>query len=203
MRIAITGGMGSGKSTVVEELKKLFPKSAFYSMDKFVDELYQEESWLNWLQAKFNTTDRKAISKLVFADATLRNELNLQSALKVGLKLGKALQGTGELVFVEFPLLFEARMEDEFDITFHITADLETRVNRVIARDNKSRDHILMVMNAQMPEEEKQKLAYRTIDTTSATPTECASKIRGAICFYIAVKAGIFNEDGSLSENYR
>ena len=204
LNVAITGGIGSGKSTVVRELKLIYPDANFFSMDEFVDELYEEKSWLDWLQKRFNTIDRKEISRLGFANHADRAALNAQSALKIGMKLGKALLAKDKGVnFIEFPLLFETGMQDQFDLIIHITAPFDVRVDRVMVRDGKTRVEVMNVILIQMPEEEKQKLASKTIDTSSFTPEECAEQIRNAILFHIAVKAGIFDEDGNLAEIFK
>lgn len=205
MNIAITGGIGAGKSTIVKQLEQsnqLYVTSNFFSMDKFVDELYEEPSWLDWLYEKFHTTDRAIVSKLVFEDREIRNMVNLQSALKIGMKLGKAMTTPG-INFIEFPLLFETDMQDEFDLVIHITADLETRIDRVVARGKKSREEAAKVIKAQMSEDKKRQLSDLTVDTTSSTPEECAKQIYAKIAMTIAVQAGIYNADGTLHEDYK
>jgi dephospho-CoA kinase len=184
MNIAITGGIGAGKSTIVKQLEQLYEGANFYSMDKFVDELYTEQGWLDWLYEKFQTTDREIVSKLVFSDREIRNMVNLQSSLKIGMKLGKALSMEG-MNFVEFPLLFETNMQGEFDLVVHITASFDTRVDRVVARGKKSRVEAMSVIANQMSEEKKMEMADITVDTTSSTPEECAEEISDAIYEYL------------------
>lgn len=180
MNIAITGGIGAGKSTIINALKLEFPTSNFYSMDKFVDELYQEESWLKWLQERFHTTDRKELSNRAFACDSVRAALNTQSAMKIGVKLGFILaDGVESLAinFVEFPLLFETGLEDKFDHTILITADTEVRVARVVGRGKKTAEEARAVINAQMPEAKKAQLADFVIDTTSGSVDDCTYEL--------------------------
>jgi len=176
MNIAITGGIGAGKSTIIEELKRIFPHAHFYSMDKFVDALYREESWLVWLKERFNTTNRQELSERAFACDSVRAALNSQSALKIGVKLGKVLS-VRRMNIVEFPLLFESGLQDEFDTAIHITADTEIRIDRVVARGKKNREQAASVIAAQMPEDKKRTLANYTVDTSKSTPQECAKQI--------------------------
>lgn len=165
MNIAISGGIGAGKSTIIHNLVDYFPAAKFYSMDDFVAELYTEPVWLEWVKSKFRTTDRKEISNLVFGNPILLNELNSQSALKIGVKLGKVL-GNGGLNIVEFPLLFETRSQDLFDQAVLITADQDVRLKRAYARGHKTVDQIMQVMNSQMPEATKKTMASIIIDTS-------------------------------------
>jgi dephospho-CoA kinase len=154
MNIAITGGIGAGKSTLMAQLQQAYPQARFFSMDAFVDELYTDPLWLDWLEENFQTRERVAISRLAFEDAAVRVALNAQSALKIGVRLGKILADRSALTFVEFPLLFESGLQNEFDHTVLITASTEVRIARVVARGKKT--------------PEQAELADTVIDTTQS-----------------------------------
>lgn len=168
MNIAITGGIGAGKSTLMDQIQQAYPQARFFSMDSFVDEIYADPLWLDWLEESFNTRDRVAISRLAFEDAAVRVALNAQSALKIGVRLGKILADRTALTFVEFPLLFESGLQNEFDHTVLITASTEVRIARVVARGKKTAEQAAAVIAAQMPEARKAELAGTVIDTTQS-----------------------------------
>lgn len=181
MKIAITGGIGSGKSTLIEHLRTAFPRARFVSMDGFVDALYQDESWLGWLEARFGTRERSHISALAFSDQTVLAQLNAQSALKIGVTLGRLLEQPG-LLFVEFPLLFESGLEGEFDHTILVTANREVRIARVVARGRKTAEQAAQVLDAQMPEHMKAAKASAIVDTSRpGTQASCAQTLVGLI----------------------
>ena len=94
--------------------------------------------------------------------------LNAQSALKIGVLLGKILADRSALTFVEFPLLFESGLQNEFDHTVLITASSEVRIARVVARGKKTAEQAAAVIAAQMPEDRKAELADTVIDTTQS-----------------------------------
>ena len=165
MKIAITGGIGAGKSTLVEALRRTFPTATFVSMDAFVDALYQDPEWLDWLEERFGTRDRKAVSVMAFADRAVLAQLNAQSALKIGVALGRLLERPG-LTFVEFPLLFESGLAGEFDRTVLVTAERDVRIARVVARGRKTAEQAAAVLDAQMPEARKAAMADAVIDTS-------------------------------------
>ncbi len=168
MNIAITGGIGAGKSTLMTQLQQAYPQARFFSMDAFVDELYADPLWLDWLEENFQTRERVTISRLAFEDAAVRVALNAQSALKIGVRLGKILADRSALTFVEFPLLFESGLQNEFDHTVLITASTEVRIARVVARGKKTSEQAAAVIAAQMPEARKAELADTVIDTTQS-----------------------------------
>lgn len=168
MNIAITGGIGAGKSTLIQALQAAFPGARFFSMDAFVDALYQDPAWNAWLLERFGTTDRTALSRLAFADPAVRESLNAQSALKIGVSLGRVLADRTATNVVEFPLLFETGLQTEFDHRVLITANTATRIERVVARGKKTAEQAAAVIAAQMPEERKAALADIVIDTSDS-----------------------------------
>lgn len=168
LNIAITGGIGAGKSTLMAQLQQAFPEARFVSMDAFVDELYTDPVWLDWLEEAFHTRDRVAISRLAFEDPQVRLTLNAQSALKIGVRLGRLLAQRSALTFVEFPLLFESGLQEAFDHTVLITASTEVRIARVVARGKKTTEQAAAVIAAQMPESRKAELADAVVDTTDS-----------------------------------
>jgi len=166
MNIAITGGIGAGKSTLIQGLQAAYPAARFFSMDAFVDALYQDPAWNAWLLERFGTTDRTELSRLAFADPAVRESLNAQSALKIGVSLGRVLADRSAVNVVEFPLLFETGLQTEFDHCVLITADTPTRIARVVARGKKTAEQAAAVIAAQMPEDRKAALVDMVIDTS-------------------------------------
>ena len=62
-----------------------------------------------------------------------------------------------KVVFVSIPLLFETKQEEMFDKIIFISADKETRLKRLIERNNYTKEYALTRINSQMDEEEKLK----------------------------------------------
>lgn len=184
--IAVTGGIGAGKSTLIKKLQLYVEPSPwyrFYSMDQFVDELYKEQEWLDWLKDRFGTCDRKELSNRAFACDSVRAALNSQSALKIGVKLGRVLGDTDSMFtnIVEFPLLFETQMQNEFDKTILITASTDVRIARVVARGKKTAEEAAAVISAQMSEDKKRALANLVIDTSSNDIDACFEEFRKGV----------------------
>lgn len=136
--IGITGGIGSGKSTVAKILKKSFPvinmddltSLAYSSSEKELEKEFGKEIFID------GKVDKKALGKIVFADEKKLKKLNdllHPKIIKETLALAKKERG---IVFVECPLLFEANLENIFDEIWLVVARYEKRLQRIISRDD-------------------------------------------------------------------
>ncbi|MBQ7322977.1 MAG: dephospho-CoA kinase [Clostridia bacterium] len=153
-KIAVTGGIGSGKSTVMNYLQtKGFP---VFSCDEIYKEIIQSPAYIEEIKKCFPTAitegkvDRKALSALVFNDERARERLN-QIAHPLIMKelIARMNQSESPLVFVEVPLLFEANLENVFDEILVIMRPKENRKEAVALRDGLSFEEIEARMNAQ------------------------------------------------------
>lgn len=165
--IGITGGIGAGKSTVVEAF--VHRGAVSFSADAAVHELYADpevvaavrERWGDHVvDASSGTVDRSAIASIVFADEQERRWLEGLLHPLVGrawmrfVEDQRALADPPEFVVAEVPLLFEANLQDRYDAIVAITAPLQVRIERARARDDGKR-HSTARAAAQMPDAEK------------------------------------------------
>jgi dephospho-CoA kinase len=164
----LTGGIGSGKSTVAEmleeygipvvsadELSRLVvaPGSSGLAdvVDAFGPEVLDEHGEL----------DRKKMGKIVFTTPERRRQLEAILHPRIRERYEQvldALEKAGHQVMIyEVPLLFEKKLDqqDEMKGVILVTATTDTRVARVKARDALTTDDVLARMRAQMPEQEK------------------------------------------------
>lgn len=167
IKIGITGGIGSGKTTVCQifelleipvfyadaEAKKLMVEDEGVRkkiMGVFGKKAYTEEGALN----------RKYISDIVFKDNEKLNLLNgiVHPAAIEAFHLWAAKQNA-PYVLKEAALLFESKSYLDNDYNILVSSPLETRIARVMARDKVSRESVMERVARQMPEEEKTKLA--------------------------------------------
>jgi len=74
-------------------------------------------------------------------------------------------------VIKEVAILFETNGQNYCDATILVTAPLETRIQRVIKRDKTPKEIILNIINNQLPEEEKIKLATYVIENKNLEKT--------------------------------
>lgn len=164
--LGLTGGIGSGKTTVArffkelgvpvyiadDEAKKLMNSDP--EVQKKIKEIFGEEAYKNGF------LDRKFLATKVFKDKNLLEQLNSIVHPAVGKHFLKWKQRQhSEYVVYEAAILFEKGGYKKCDYNLLITAPLEVRVERLIARDRTTRKEIEARMNNQWPDEKKASLA--------------------------------------------
>lgn len=165
--IGLTGGIGSGKTTVAHFIEECgFP--VYYSDDRAktivndndelkvkIKELLGEEAYDgNGLY------DRKFVAEKVFNDKDLLHQLNeiIHPAVRVDFEEWLEKQ-TKYLVFKETALLFELKLNKQCYKSLLVTAEDNIRTKRVMDRDGKTYREIEAIMEKQMSEKDKIKLA--------------------------------------------
>ena len=175
IKVGITGGIGSGKTTVCEIFERLgvpvyyADKQAKYLMETdkklreairqlFGDEAFDAENNLN----------RAFIAGIVFKDEEKLLALNalVHPAVKADYDSWNAILVRKEYPYSlkEVALLVESGSYKDLDKLIVVSAPLEDRIKRVMARDNISEEQVKARIDAQLPESEKVKLADYVID---------------------------------------
>jgi dephospho-CoA kinase len=165
--VGLTGGMGSGKSTALEALRRL--GAEVLSSDAVVHELYEGQQLRDAVVARFGAevapggvVDRAAVARRAFASDRDRTWLEEQVWPLVGARVAEWLQRARAThpappaAVVEVPLLFEAGLDQLYDATIAIVAEESLRAQRASARG-----HALVDERAarQLSQEEKARRA--------------------------------------------
>ena len=157
--IGLTGGIGSGKSTVLELFKFLGVKT--YSADESAKKLVNTDPYLiNLISSSFgeNIYDKgqlnsKKLSKIVFEDTEKLKLLNSIIHPVVAKDFKLFLNSNNEDYIVkEAAIIFETKSENNYDKIIFIQSPLEIRIERVINRDNISREEVMKRINNQIDE---------------------------------------------------
>ncbi|MDH3357327.1 MAG: dephospho-CoA kinase [Desulfobacteraceae bacterium] len=166
LKIAVTGGAGSGKTSVCNRLKKLGVK--VISADEMARDAVAPGSKALAKIIRFfgekvvlsdGTLNRKILRRMITDDDDAR--LNLERFLHheitelIQKNVVCAEKEGCQIVVIEVPLLFELDMKERFDRVVVVSADKELRVKRLMERDQTSRDAAENLINVQMPDEEK------------------------------------------------
>jgi dephospho-CoA kinase len=140
--LGLTGGIGSGKSTVLDMLAK--KGAATIDADAIVHGLYEDDKTLhNALRREFGDAvftpdgkvDRKAIAAIVFSNARKRTVLERMIHPRVRRKIKAELdQIQMPIIVVDIPLLFESGWQSEFDDVLVVNAKQENRLLRLVKR---------------------------------------------------------------------
>lgn len=173
--IGLTGGIGSGKTTAAKFIEQMeFP--VYYSDDR-AKEIVNDDEVLK-LQIKellgeksydlHGLYDRKYVSGIVFGDDELLQKLNalIHPRVKIDFEKWIERQNTA-FIFKETALLFELKLNESCDKSLLVTADEPLRIKRVMDRDGKTYRQIEAIIDKQMPEKDKVKLADYVIYNNS------------------------------------
>ena len=162
MIIGLTGGIGSGKSTVAK-LFEIIGCPVFYS-DEVAKEIYFDKTVkpqiieLLGKEAYLSETeiDKKFIGSKIFSDTNLLHKLNSILHPAVIERFKKFTKNhNGKLIIKETALLFEAKLEAQVDKIILVAANDELRINRVMKRDGLSKEEVLSKISAQLTQAEK------------------------------------------------
>ena len=172
--IALTGGIGSGKSTALQILGELGYKTL--TSDKIVSELYEKKEVRQLLKHMFPDAvlgedlilDRKKIAKEVFSNKQKHQALTQLITPMVMAEIIKRTTGD-ELCFVEVPLLFECGFEDFFDGVFVITRPLNQRIQSVMSRSSLTKEQVLARINNQFDYESADLTPFIIIENGGST----------------------------------
>lgn len=140
LKIAITGNIASGKSEVEKIIAQDFP---VFDADKIAHKF-------------LGNVDRRALGEKVFSDPVARKKLEEYIHPKVKDEILKIFcESQNKYVFVSIPLLFETGFDKLFDKIIFVQCDDKLRLERLMKRNNFTKEQALKRMNAQMPQDDK------------------------------------------------
>ena len=146
MIIGITGGSGSGKTTLLNHIRDaggvILDCDAIYH-----DLLKTDRAMLSAIEARFPGTvedgqlNRKQLGAIVFADEAALQDLNRITHAAVKAEVLRRLEEKPRLAAIDAIGLFEGGLAELCDVTVAVTAPMELRVRRLMARDSISEDY--------------------------------------------------------------
>lgn len=166
LKIGLTGGMGSGKTTVAhifevlgipvyfadDEAKKLMHLNE--GIKQQIIDKFGNESYIN------GELNRPYLSKTVFGDEQKVAQLNaIVHPATIAAANSWMTKQTSVYAIKEAALIFEANAQQYVDVVIAVYAPQSIRVNRVMQRDNLTEQEVLSRMQKQMNDYEKMKLA--------------------------------------------
>lgn len=161
--IGLTGGIGSGKTTVAREFAKLgvpifysddYAKTAYFDpqIKARVIELLGVDVYLSETEV-----DKVLLRNTIFTNAAIKTEIEslIHPYVRKGFEEFLEKNRDAKYVINETALLFEKNLESKFTKIILVSADLKLREQRVIKRDNISKESFEKIVNSQIPENEK------------------------------------------------
>jgi len=177
--VGLTGGIGSGKTTIANLFIKLGVPVFFADnvakklMQKNVDLkkcIISEFGNKSYIDNKLNTS---YLAAKVFKNKDNLQKLNnlVHPVVKTNFKLWLAKQSTTYVLY-ENAILFETKSQSFFDIIICVTANINTRIKRIIKRDKVTKTQVLDRMNNQWTDEKKIKLSDIIINNSGKNNLE-------------------------------
>ena len=179
MIIGLTGGIGTGKSTVSRKLRERGQpvidldviSREVIEYPEVIDELVRNFG-IEILESQNNISGKKSISRNKLRQTVFKEEKKvsvLNSIMHPPIveemrRQVENLKKNYKTVFVEVQLLFEAKLEKEFDLTVLVYADKKTQLERVLKRDGRKEEEVQQIINAQMDMTEKRRLSNYIIE---------------------------------------
>lgn len=177
--IGLTGGIGSGKSSVLKELKRLGAK--VIDADKISREIVRPHSsaWKKIVKEfgkkilkKNKQIDRHILGQLIFSDNSKRKILERITHPAIIARVKKQVKALKRknrksVIVIDAPLLFEAKLEKMMDKVVVVWCDKKCQVERLLKKTSLQRPEILKRIKAQMPIEKKKKMADLLINNSN------------------------------------
>lgn len=174
--IGLTGGIGSGKSTVSSYLKE--KGYAIVDADQIAREIVEPGSpVLSQMVQAFGADilyengalDRKRLGSIVFSDEEKKRILDGITHGEIESRIKESIRSfTGEVLILDVPLLFEAGMERYADEVWVVDAEDEVRISRVMDRDGFTSEEVRSRMKKQMSREEKRRRGDRVLSNSGS-----------------------------------
>jgi dephospho-CoA kinase len=159
-KIAITGNIGSGKTTISNILLKAGYK--VFQCDKEISNLYLVKNLKNEIKNTFENKVKNLvfkngrINKVALSDYVFSSSIQLRRLEKIiyyYLEITKKefleKNKKKEILFFDIPLLFEKKLEDEYDFIIYLFLNRENQKKRVLKRKNMSEDKLKKILKNQ------------------------------------------------------
>ena len=176
MLVALTGGIGSGKSYIMRLFEGLGAKSIY--SDKINASLLQEKSYIIGL--KNETLDKRALRNLIFSSECDRKKLNEYSHAKIMQRIKDSVS-KDRVTVCEIPLLSEGNFRACFDKIIYVDAPDAVRVRRICERDGVTEEEAAAAIRAQASERENKNFADYVI-INDDDPTDEVRRIYDILC---------------------
>lgn len=177
LKVAITGNIASGKSQV----ESIIQSKGFkvIDTDKIAHNLLEnDELVINQIKKEFkqddifddkNSISRDKLGNIIFSNLEKKVKLENIMHKRIFSKIEEffRINEDEKASFVSIPLLFETKSQNMFDKIIFVSTDENTRIQRLIERNNYSYEYAKIRINSQQKEEEKIKKSDFVIHNNS------------------------------------
>lgn len=161
MKIAVIGGIGSGKSRVINYLKELGERTC--DCDEIYKEIMQRAEYISQVDSVFKVVrdgqiDKKALAQIIFKSNKERQKLNDLAHPLVFQKVDEIYSQEDRNLYVEVSA-FDIDMKKYFDEIILVKSAKDKRIERVKVRNNFQENYILSIIDSQLSDEQMESIA--------------------------------------------
>jgi dephospho-CoA kinase len=160
--IGLTGGIGSGKTTIAKYFESF--GIPVYIADDAAKKIMKSAEILEAIKNEFGSAvfdqdvlNREKLAKIVFNEPEKLDKLNsiVHPGVKKHFDQWILQQGIAPYVIYEAAILFESGRYKDCDLIITVTAPVELRIQRVVARDKSTRDLVLKRIKSQWTDKQR------------------------------------------------
>jgi dephospho-CoA kinase len=174
LKVALTGGIGCGKTTVCDFFSEL--NAPIIDTDDIAKQLVAPgQPALNEIISIFGESvltphgdlDRAKLSEIIFSSPSKKQQLEAVLHPKIRNVVKDSLNAlTTPYAIVAIPLLFETNQQNSYDRILLVDCDEQQQLERTLARDTRSKEQVLSIMKAQVSRQTRLQLADDIIINT-------------------------------------
>ena len=192
-KIGLTGGIASGKTTVCDLFKELSVEIIdadviSHELSKKGGAAFEEiiEAFEDEIIGNDGELDRKKLRSIVFNDNTKKKMLERIIHPKVLLSINEKIKASqSDYLIISVPLMIETGMNSMMDRILLIDCNVETQIERIIQRDQTSREEAIKIIESQASIESKRELSDdRIINNNETSIEELTLKVKELDDFY-------------------
>ena len=173
--VGITGGIGSGKTTFSNHLKKL--GYLVHESDVVVSEIYTKpkKQFLGFIKKKIsqkavnhNKINKAEIANVIFSNKTIKKllERRIHKEVQVSREafIKKNTKKKNKIIFADIPLLLENKLEKDFDLVICVISSKKNRTKRVLKNKKFTTKNLNKIFKAQTSDTERRKRSHIIIN---------------------------------------
>ena len=192
-KIGLTGGIASGKTTVCDLFKELSVEIIdadviSHELSKKGGAAFEEiiEAFEDEIIGDDGELDRKKLRSIVFNDNTKKKMLERIIHPKVLLSINEKIKASqSDYLIISVPLMIETGMNAMMDRVLLIDCNVETQIERIIQRDQTSREEAIKIIESQASIESKRELSDdKIINNNETSIKELTLKVKELDDFY-------------------
>ena len=166
--VGVTGGIGSGKTTFSNHLKKL--GYVVHESDVVVSEIYKnpKKNFLSFIKEKISQDaidhykiNKAEIANVIFSNNKIKKLLERRIHKEVQISreafIKKYTKKKKKIIFADIPLLFENKLEKSLDLVICIISSKKNRTKRILKNKKFTKENLNKIFKAQVTDKERKK----------------------------------------------